>query len=72
MDERAHIFCKKYSNKGTVIDAADFEISSLPEELRGYFAPIIIDSVLRIYAEAIADHRGHPLSVRRYMWRMEY
>lgn len=72
LDERAHIFCKKYSNKVTVIDAADFEMASLPEELRGYFAPIIIDSVLRIYAEAIADHRGHPLSVRRYMWRMEY
>ena len=24
------------------------------------------------YADALADHRGHPLSVRRYMWRMQY
>lgn len=72
LDERAHTFCKKHSDKITLVDAADFDMSGVPEELQGYFAPFVTDSVLRTYAEELADRRGHPLSVRRYMWRMEY
>lgn len=72
LDERAYNFCSKYSKKITLIDCADFKMDGIDESVRGYFAPVVLDSVLRDYAEAIADHRGHPLSVRRYMWRMEY
>ncbi len=72
LDERAETFCKKYSERVTVIDAADFDMHEIPEELRCYFAAVVTDYVLRDYAEALADHRGHPLTVRRYMWRMEY
>lgn len=72
LDERAHNFLQKYCKKITLIDCADFNMTGIEESVRGYFAPIVLDSVLRDYAEAIADHRGHPLSVRRYMWRMQY
>jgi fructoselysine 6-phosphate deglycase len=40
--------------------------------VRGIFAHLLFNIVLRVHADALADHRGHPLSVRRYMWRMEY
>ncbi len=72
LDERAENFCKKYSDRVTVIDAAEFDLHEVPEELKCYFAAVVTDYVLRDYAEALADHRGHPLTVRRYMWRMEY
>lgn len=72
LDERAEKFCRKYSERVTTIDAADFDLHEVPEDLRCYFAAVVTDYVLRDYAEALADHRGHPLSVRRYMWRMEY
>lgn len=72
LDERAEVFCKKYSDRVTVIDAADFDMAAVPQELRCYFGAVVTDCVLRDYAEALADHRGHPLTVRRYMWRMEY
>lgn len=72
LDERAEIFCKKYSERVTVIDAAEFDMHEIPEDLRCYFAAVVTDCVLRDYADALADHRGHPLTVRRYMWRMEY
>lgn len=72
LDERAHAFCKKYSEKITLIDAAEFDMDGIDDDLKGYFAPLVTNVVLRKYADALADHRGHPLSVRRYMWRMEY
>ena len=72
LDERAYNFCKKYSQKITLIDAADYDMHEIDDSLKGYFAPLVTNVVLRKFADAIADHRGHPLSVRRYMWRMEY
>lgn len=72
LDERAHAFCKKYSDKVTVIDAETFDMEGIHKDVRNYFAPLVAGTVLRQYADAIAEHRGHPLSVRRYMWKMEY
>lgn len=72
LDERAESFCRKFSDRVTTVDAADFDMGEIPEDLHCYFGAVVTDYVLRDYAEALADHRGHPLSVRRYMWRMDY
>jgi fructoselysine 6-phosphate deglycase len=72
MDERADAFASKFSKKVEVVDAATFDMEALDEDLREYFAPIIAVAVLRQYADGLAEHTGHPLSVRRYMWKMEY
>jgi fructoselysine 6-phosphate deglycase len=72
LDQRALNFAQKYSDKVTVIDAQEFNLGDIEEDLQSYFAAIIMTPVARQYADSIADHRGHPLSVRRYMWRMEY
>ncbi len=72
LDERAYNFVSKYSKRVTLVDCADFNMTGIDESVRGYFAPVVLDSVLRCYADALADHKGHPLSVRRYMWRMQY
>lgn len=72
MDERALAFARKFSNRVEVVDTASFDMTGIPEDLRGYFAPLVAGGVLRQYADALAYHRGHPLSVRRYMWQMPY
>lgn len=72
LDERAEKFVKKYSKRVEVIDAATFDMEGVDEDLRGYFAPLIVGPVLRQYADQLAEFKGHPLSVRRYMWKMEY
>lgn len=72
LDERAHAFCKKFSEKTVVIDAETFDMEGIDEDLRGYFGPLVAGVVLRQYADHISEHKGHPLSVRRYMWKMEY
>lgn len=72
VEQRAVDFVTRYSKNALVIDANDFPLDAVAESIRGDFAHILFNIALRAYADALADHRGHPLSVRRYMWRMEY
>ncbi len=72
LDERALAFLQKYSDRVEVIDAATFDMEGISADARGYVAPIVVGAVLRQYADQLAEHKGHPLSVRRYMWKMEY
>ncbi|MGI0519466.1 SIS domain-containing protein [Microbacterium maritypicum] len=72
VEQRAVDFLTAHSKRVLVIDAEDFGLDTVASEVRGIFAHLLFNIVLRAYADALADHRGHPLSVRRYMWRMEY
>ena len=72
LDDRAEAFASKYSRDLNVIDCAEFDMHLIDEDLHEYFAVLVLGAVIRTYADALADHRGHPLSVRRYMWRMQY
>lgn len=72
VEQRAVDFVTSKSEKTLVLDAEDFGLEAVAPEVRGIFAHLLFNIVLRAYADALADHRGHPLSVRRYMWRMEY
>lgn len=72
VEQRAVDFAQKHSENVLVIDANDFGLERFSADIRGDIAHILFNIALRTYADALADHRGHPLSVRRYMWRMEY
>ncbi len=72
IDERAHAFVTTKSQDVLTLDAADWDLSGIPEELRASYAHLVFSPLLRLHADRLADHRGHPLTVRRYMWRMEY
>ena len=72
LDERALDFSKKYGEKLVVLDAKDLDLTGIDEELKGYIAPLVLNHVLRQYAEQLAEARNHPLSQRRYMWKVEY
>lgn len=72
LDERAYAFCSKYSEKIMLIDENDFDMTGIDEEVRPYFGSLLSGAVLRSFADYLAYERGHELSVRRYMWKMEY
>ncbi|WP_318618048.1 SIS domain-containing protein [Sporosarcina sp. YIM B06819] len=72
LDERALDFVNKFSEKVEVVDVKMFNYDGIDEDLREYFGPALTSFVLRLYADGLAEHTGHPLSVRRYMWKMEY
>ncbi|RGP35257.1 SIS domain-containing protein [Pseudotabrizicola alkalilacus] len=72
VDERALAFAQKYSQRMTVLDAKALGVDEMPASVAEYLQPLVFSSVLRAYADKLADAKGHPLSVRRYMWKMEY
>ncbi|MDM5200958.1 SIS domain-containing protein [Fictibacillus enclensis] len=72
LEERALEFSKRYGKKLIVLDAADFDFTGVREEVKGYIAPLVLNYVLRTYADRLAEERNHPLSTRRYMWKVEY
>jgi fructoselysine 6-phosphate deglycase len=72
MDERALAFAQKYSKRLLVLDAAEFGLEAVAGDAAEYLTPMLFTALLRAHAVKLADSRGHPLTVRRYMWRMEY
>ena len=73
LDARALTFLQRFQAKITVVDGKDFGISSvLPAHVYEYFNPMVLTGVLRVYAEQLAIARNHPLTMRRYMWKLEY
>jgi fructoselysine 6-phosphate deglycase len=55
-----------------VLDAKDFDLTGVAESVQGYIAPLVLQTILRQYAEELATARNHPLSTRRYMWKVPY
>lgn len=72
LDERAIAFAEKFSDKVEVVDITKMDYTGIDDDLKEFFGPAIAGKVLRQYADGLAEHTGHPLSVRRYMWKMEY
>ncbi len=73
MDSRALDFLNRFDAKVTVVDAKDYGLSSLvSSKVVEYLSPMVIGAVLRVYAEQLAIARNHPLTKRRYMWKLEY
>ena len=73
LDSRALDFLNRFQAKTTVLDGKDFGIASeLPASVAEYFNPMVLSAVLRVYAEQLAIKRNHPLTQRRYMWKLEY
>lgn len=72
-DARALTFLNRFDAKVAVVDAKDYGLSS---EIAGsvvtYFNPMLHTAVFRTYAEALSEERNHPLTARRYMWKLEY
>ena len=73
LDSRALDFLNRFGAKVTVLDGKDFGLGSeLHKSVADYFNPIVLSAVLRVYAEQLAIVRNHPLTKRRYMWKLEY
>lgn len=72
LDERAISFLDKYTKNTTVIDAKELSEGKFHENIAQFFAPLTTLHVLDVYNNELADIRNHPLSTRRYMWKVEY
>jgi fructoselysine 6-phosphate deglycase len=70
--ERLKQFGAKYSGKNFVYDSQDFEMKGIHADVRPIVAPLILDSALTGLVEELAVLRGHPLTTRRYMGKVDY
>ena len=71
LDEKS-LHCSKFSQKLAVIDEAEFDLTGIEPGVQEYVAPLLAGTVVREMIDSLAHERGHALSVRRYMWQMEY
>lgn len=73
MDSRVLAFLQRFDAKVTVVDAKDYGLSIIIDKsVVEFFNPMLITGILRVYAEQLAIVRNHPLTMRRYMWKLEY
>ena len=73
MDARALTFLQRFDAKVAVIDAKDYGLSGVVgSKVATYFNPFVHTAVMRVYAEKISEARQHPLTMRRYMWKLQY
>lgn len=72
MDERVHTFLKKYAKKYEVIDAQEYGLNEINEEVSEYFCPMFFYAMSVAYRTALGNKRCHPTKLRRYMGVVEY
>jgi len=72
LDQRALDFLKQYAEKLMIVDVKELGINTIDNSVVEFFNPLVINPALRMFASKLADERKHPLSVRRYMWKLEY
>lgn len=73
IDSRALEFLNRFDALTTVVDAKDYALANAcSSDVITYFNPLMHTAVFRVFAEEISYIREHPLSKRRYMWKIEY
>ena len=72
LDERVLTFLKTYGRRIEVLDAKELGLSTIPAAVVDYFNHSLFNNVYNVYNHALADIRQHPLTTRRYMWKVEY
>ena len=72
MDERIKRFLVQFCDKLTILDASEFGLSDMDPGVAEYIAPLLMSPLFRIYVERMAEERQHPMTMRRYMWKMDY
>lgn len=72
LDERALKFLKSYAKRIEILDAKELGLSIVDDSVVDYFNHSLFNNVYPIYNHELAEKREHPLSTRRYMWKVEY
>lgn len=72
LDERALSFLNQYGKRFEVVDAKELGLSIIDSSVVDYFNQTLFTCVYDVYNKILAEVRNHPLSVRRYMWKVDY
>ena len=72
LDERCLKFLHTYAKRIEVLDAKELGLSVIDPAVVDYFNHSLFNNVYPIYNHALAETRQHPLTTRRYMWKVAY
>lgn len=72
LDERALNFLRNYASKITVLDAENFYLEKVDNDIRNYISALIHNFLVRFYSKKLSEVREHPLATRRYMGVVDY
>lgn len=72
LDERVLNFLGKYARKVYTVDVKALGINVINDSVVEYFSPLLLNAVIDVYNQELAEARKHPLSTRRYMWKVQY
>lgn len=73
IDSRALTFLERFDALTAVVDAKDYGLANAASgDVITYFNPLMHTAVFRVFAEELSYIRQHPLTKRRYMWKIEY
>lgn len=70
--DRVEKFCEGHTDKLTVFDTKEFELSGISEEFRGFLSPVVLATLLERVSCHLEKERNHPLTTRRYYRRIKY
>jgi fructoselysine 6-phosphate deglycase len=72
LTERVIRFAKTHGKHVFVLDSKTFELSGVPDSLRGEVSGILLGVLCSRLAEHMEATTGHSLDERRYMYKVEY
>ena len=72
LDERALNFLGQYSKRYDVLDARELGLSAIDSCVVDYFNHSLFNNLYGLYNRKLAEVRNHPLTTRRYMWKVQY
>ena len=72
LDQRALDFLKQYAEKLMIVDVKELGINTIDDKVVEFFNPLLLVHAIRVFAQKLSEERKHPLTVRRYMWKLEY
>jgi fructoselysine-6-P-deglycase FrlB-like protein len=72
LDERVLRFLQRYAKRYEVLDAKELGLSTIDSSVVDYFNHSLFNNVYSVYNRKLSEARQHPLSTRRYMWKVSY
>ena len=70
--DRVEAFARRFTDKVTVLDAANVHMQGLSAETRALISPVILATLLERLSAHLEVKRNHPLTTRRYYKKVSY
>lgn len=72
LSDRVEAFARRYTDRLTVLDAAELSLPGISDRTRKLLSPVLLAAALERVSAHLEHKRNHPLETRRYYKRVAY